>query len=74
MFKLRLSGNTKRNFQFILPKYWNGYKKNIKHWKNSIPVFTEPPCDGSDNYEVEGDEKVGINKDVGLDNVNAGDG
>ena len=64
MFKLRLSGNTKRNFQFILPKYW----------KNSIPVFTEPPCDGSDNYEVEGDEKVGINKDVGLDNVNAGDG
>ena len=76
MFKLRLLGNTKRNLRFFSIYFQNikmVINKNVKHWKNPIPVFTELPCDGSDNYEVEGGEVVGINKDVGLDNVNTGD-
>ena len=48
--------------------------KNVRYWKNPIPVFTELPCDGGDNNEGDGVEVDGSNKDVGLDNVNAGDG
>ena len=48
--------------------------KNVKHRKNSNPILTELPCDGSDNYEGDDDEVDGSIKDVGFDNVNAGDG
>ena len=48
--------------------------KNVRYRKNPIPVFTELLCDGGDNDEGDGVEVDGSNKDVGLDNVNAGDG
>ena len=77
MYKLRLLGNTKRNLQFFSIYYHNiemFINKNVKYWKNPIPISTELPCDGGDNDESEGVEVDGSNKDVGFDNVNAGDG
>ena len=47
--------------------------KNVKYRKNPNSVFTELPCDGRDNDEGD-DEADGSYTDVGLDNVNAGDG
>ena len=46
----------------------------FKILKKPSPVFTELPCDGGDNDDGEGVEVDGSNKDVGLDNVNGGDG
>ena len=77
MYKLRLLRNRKRNLQFFsiyFHKIEMFINKNVKYWKNPIPVSTELPCDGGDNDESEGVEVDGSNKDVGFDNVNAGDG
>ena len=77
MYKLRLIGNTEHNLQFFGIYFGNiemFVNKNVKYWKNPIPAFTKLPCDGDDNDEGEGVEVDGSNKDVGLDNVNAGDG
>ena len=77
MYKLGLLGNTERNLQFFSIYFHNiemFTNKNVKYWKNPVPVFTELPCDVGDNDEGEGVEVDGSNKDVGLDNVNAGDG
>ena len=77
MYKLRLIENTEHNLQFFSIYFHNiemFVNKNVKYWKNPIPVFTKLPCDGDDNDEGEGVEVDGSNKDVGLDNVNAGDG
>ena len=48
--------------------------KNVKYQKNPKPVLTELPCDRGDNDEGNDDEVDGSIKDVGSDNVNAGDG
>ena len=48
--------------------------KNVKCRKNPNSVFTELLCDGGDNDEGDDDEGDGNNKNVGLDNVNTGDG
>ena len=48
--------------------------KNVKYRKNPNPVLTELPCDGGDNDEGDDDEVGGSIKDVGFDNINAGDG
>ena len=45
--------------------------KNVKYRKNPNPGFTELPCDRGDNDEGKVDGSI---KDVGFDNVNAGDG
>ena len=77
MYKLGLLGNTERNLQFFSIYFHNiemFTNKIVKYWKNPVPVFTELPCDVGDNDEGEGVEVDGSNKDVGLDNVNAGDG
>ena len=76
MYKLRLLENIKRNLQFFSIYFVNiemFINKNVKYWKNPNPVFTEFPCDGGDNDAGEDDEVDGSNKDVDLDNVNAGD-
>ena len=77
MHKLRLLENTKRNLQFFNIYFHNiemFINENVKYWKNSIPVFTECSCDGGGNDWGEGGEMDGSNKDVDLDDVNAGDG
>ena len=77
MYKLRLIGNTEHNLQFFSIYFHNIemlVNKNVKYWTNPIPVFAKLPCDGDDNDEGEGVEVDGSNKDVVLDNVNAGDG
>ena len=48
--------------------------KNVKYWKNLVPVFTELPCDGGNDNESDSVEVDGSNRDVGLDDANAGDG
>ena len=48
--------------------------KNVKYCKKPVPVFTELPCDRGDNDEGEGVEVDRSNKNVRLDNVNAGGG
>ena len=77
MYKMRLLRNTKRNLQFF-SIYFHSIEmfinKNVKYWKNTIPVFTELPCDGGDSDEGQGDEMDCRNKDVGIDNINAGYG
>ena len=77
MYKLGLFGNTGRNLQYFSIYFHNiemFINKNVRYWKNSVPVFTECPCDGGDNDEGEVVEVDGSNKDLGLDDVNAGDG
>ena len=77
MYKLGLFGNTGRNLQYFSIYFHNiemFINKNVRYWKNSVPVFTERPCDGGDNNEGEVVEVDGSNKDVGLDDINAGDG
>ena len=76
-YKLILFGNTKCNLQFFIIYFDNiemFINNNVKYRKNQNPVFTELPCDGGDNDEGDDDEVDGSNKDVGLGNVNAGDG
>ena len=48
--------------------------KNLKYWINRTSVFTELLCDGGYNDKGEVVEEDGSNKDVSLDNANAGDG
>ena len=77
MYKLRLLGNTERKLQFYSIYFRNiemFINKNVKYRKNSIPAFTELPCDVGDHDEGESVEVDASKKDVGLDNVNAGDG
>ena len=77
MYRLRLLGNAKRNLQFFSIYFHNievFINKTVKYRKKTIPVFTELPWDRGDNDEGGGDEVDGSNKDVGFNNVNAGDG
>ena len=77
MYKLRLFGNTKRNLQFFIIYFHHiemFKNKNVKYQKNPNSVFTKLLCDGGDNDEGDDDEVDSSNKNVGLDNVNAGHG